>query len=290
MAKKKGLGQGVDLLFGDTEEKYFECDISAITPNTHQPRVHFDKDELDGLAESIRENGVIQPLIVTHTETTDRFELVAGERRLRASKLAGLKKVPVVLMKVNNHDTLLELALIENIQRTDLNPIEEAQAFEKLIQKFSYTQEDAAKHVGKNRSTVANILRLLKLPEHIKEDIIKGLLSEGHGRALIKLIDRPIDLQETRNSIIRKGLSVRQTEKIIQRLTSIHSTRDNSQRISEEEEIPDTYKRSLIYKLTNRLNSKVIINQNGSRGKIEIEYYSSDDLERLVALLGAGDK
>ncbi len=285
MAKKTGLGQGVGLLFENTEEKYFDCDLDAITPNTHQPRAYFKQDELDGLAESIRQNGIIQPLIVTHTEATGSYELVAGERRLRASKLAGLKKVPVVLMEVNDHDTLLELALIENVQRTDLNPIEEAQAFEKLIEKFSYTQEDAAKHVGKKRSTVTNLLRLLKLPRHIKEDIITGLLSEGHGRALIKLIDRPKDMQETRNTIIKKSLSVRQTEQIIKRLTPVNRSRDNTQLTPGKEELPDTYRRSLVNKLTNRLNSRVIINQSGSRGKIEIEYYSVDDLERLVNLL-----
>lgn len=285
MAKKTGLGQGVGLLFENTEEKYFDCDIDTISPNTHQPRAYFKQDDLEGLAESIKQNGIIQPLIVTHTETTGCYELVAGERRLRASKLAGLKKVPVVLMEVNEHDTLLELALIENVQRTDLNPIEEAQAFEKLIEKFSYTQEDAAKRVGKKRSTVTNLLRLLKLPNHIKEDIIKGLLSEGHGRALIKLIDRPRDMQETRNTIIKKSLSVRQTEQIIKRLTFVNRSRDNTQPVPGKEELPDTYRRSLVNKLTNRLNSRVIINQSGNRGKIEIEYYSVDDLERLVNLL-----
>jgi len=285
MAKKTGLGQGVGLLFGDTEEKYFECDVTTIQPNQHQPRVHFKKEELEGLAESIRENGVIQPLIITHTDGPNSYELVAGERRLRASKMAGLTKVPVVLMEVNNRDTLLELALIENIQRTDLNPIEEAQAYENLIKKFSYTQEDTAKHVGKKRSTVANLLRLLKLPKHIKEDMIQGLLSEGHGRALIKLIDRPVDLQEARNIIIKKSLSVRQTERFIKKLTSVHRTRDTTLPNSGQEEIPEAYKKSLINQLTNCLNSKVIINQSGTRGKIEIEYYSTDDLERLVGLL-----
>ena len=285
MVKKTGLGQGVGLLFGNSEEKYFECSIDAIIPNKYQPRSYFKKEELEGLATSIKENGVIQPLIVTHTDTTGNYELVAGERRLRASRMAGLKTVPVVLKEIDNHDTLLELALIENIQRTDLNPIEEAQAYENLIQKFSYTQEDAARHVGKNRSTIANLLRLLNLPEHIKEDIIKGLLSEGHGRALIKMIDRPVELREIRNTIIRKGLSVRQTEKIIKKLTSVHRTLDSTLHTTGKTEIPETYKKSLINKLTNGLNSKVNINQNGNRGKIEIEYYSIDDLERLVSLL-----
>ncbi len=285
MAKKTGLGQGVGLLFGNTEEKYFECVVDAIAPNKHQPRIHFKKEDLNGLAESIKENGIIQPLIVTHTDTAGRFELIAGERRLRASKIAGLKKVPVVLMDVSNNDTLLELALIENIQRTDLNPIEEAHAYEKLIEKFSYTQEDAAKHVGKNRSTITNLLRLLKLPEHIKEDIIQGLLSEGHGRALIKLIDDPMELREIRNTIIKKGLSVRQTEKIVKKISSVQRSRESVQPSPGKDGLPDTYRKSLVNKLTNSLNSKVIIHQSGNRGKIEIEYYSIDDLERLISLL-----
>ena len=285
MVKKTGLGKGVGLLFGNTEEKFFECELDVISPNKHQPRNHFKKEELDTLAESIMENGIIQPLIVTHTKTPGCYELVAGERRLRASKIAGLKKVPVVLREVNNHDTLLELALIENVQRSDLNPIEEARAYNNLLQKFRYTQEEVAKRVGKNRSTITNLLRLLKLPEHIREDIIKGLLSEGHGRALIKLIDNPTELQETRSSIIKHGLSVRQTEKIIKKLTSVNRSRDNAQLPQGKEEIPESYKRSMVNKLTNSLNSKVIINQSGNRGKIEIEYYSIDDLERLVSLL-----
>lgn len=286
MAKKTGLGQGVGLLFGNSEEKYFECDIDAIIPNKFQPRNHFKKEELDGLALSIKENGVIQPLIITHTDSaTGTYELVAGERRLRASKIAGLTQVPVVLKEIDNQDSLLELALIENIQRTDLNPIEEAQAYQNLIEKFSYTQEDAARHVGKNRSTIANLLRLLNLPEHIKEDITKGLLSEGHGRALIKLIDRPVEMRETRNTIIRKGLSVRQTEKLIKKLTATNRSLDSAGQNTAKDEIPETYKRSLVNKLTNGLNSKVNISQNGSRGKIEIEYYSIDDLERLVDAL-----
>ncbi len=177
------------------------------------------------------------------------------------------------------------MALIENIQRTDLNPIEEAHAYEKLIEKFSYTQEDAAKHVGKNRSTITNLLRLLKLPEHIKEDIIQGLLSEGHGRALIKLIDDPLELREIRNTIIKKGLSVRQTEKIVKKISSVQRSRESVQPSPGKDGLPDTYRKSLVNKLTNSLNSKVIIHQSGNRGKIEIEYYSIDDLERLISLL-----
>ena len=283
MSKKTGLGQGVGLLFGEEQEKYFECNINKIIPNKYQPRTHFNADDLQELADSIREKGVIQPLIVTSGKGDD-FELIAGERRLRASKLAGLSHVPVILLDVDNEDSLLELALIENVQRTDLNPIEEAEAYRKLIEKFGYTQEETAKRVGKQRSTVANMLRLLKLPEFIHRDIADGLLSEGHGRALVKLVDDPAKIQEIRNTIIKNGLSVRQTEKIIKK-ASLPQTRTKRTLQLPDEEIPLSYKNSLVTQLTNRLNSKVTIQQSGNRGKIEIEYYSLDDLDRVTELL-----
>lgn len=283
MSKKTGLGQGVGLLFGEEQEKYFECDINKITPNKYQPRTHFNADELQELADSIREKGIIQPLIVTLGKGDD-YELIAGERRLRASKIAGLSHVPVILLDVDNEDSLLELALIENVQRTDLNPIEEAEAYKKLIEKFGYTQEETAKRVGKQRSTIANILRLLKLPEFIHRDITDGLLSEGHGRALVKLAEEPAKIQEIRNIIIKNGLSVRQTEKMIKKASQPLS-RSKRTLSPPEEEIPLSYKNSLVTQLTNRLNSKVTISQNGSRGKIEIEYYSLDDFDRVAELL-----
>ncbi|SDP83083.1 ParB/RepB/Spo0J family partition protein [Desulforhopalus singaporensis] len=286
MAKNIGLGQGVGLLFGkDQPEKYFECDIDRIIPNKNQPRAHFDSEDLKELAESIKEKGIIQPLIVTeNNESSGSFELIAGERRLRASKLVGLSQVPVVVLDEKNEDVLLEMAIIENVQRTDLNPIEEADAYRKLIEKFGYTQEEVASRVGKKRTTVTNLLRLLKLPQNIKDDIREGLLSEGHGRALIKLVDDPVTLKELRNLIIKNGYSVRQTEKLIKKLTSAkQSPKKISQTISQE--IPSSYHRALTTQLTNRLNTKVLINQNGSRGKIEIEYYSLDDLDRVTALL-----
>lgn len=283
MSKKTGLGQGVNLLFGEEREKFFECNINNIVPNKFQPRTNFDTNDLQELAESIREKGVIQPLIVT-SGSDNNFELVAGERRLRASKLAGLSHVPVILVDVDSDDSLLELALIENIQRTDLNAIEEAEAYRKLIEKFNYTQEETAKRVGKQRSTVTNMLRLLKLPDLIKGDITNGLLTEGHGRALVKLIDSPVKLQEIRNLIIKNGLSVRQTEKIIKKATFSKSPPKTSNK-NTSQEIPPSFKSSLITQLTNRLNSKVSITENGSRGKIEIEYYSLDDLDRVTELL-----
>ncbi len=283
MSKKIGLGQGVGLLFEEEQEKFFECNINKIIPNKYQPRTNFNPIDLQELADSIREKGVIQPLIVT-AGSDDNFELIAGERRLRASKMAGLSHVPVILLEVDNEDSLLELALIENVQRTDLNAIEEAEAYRKLIDKFGYTQEETAKRVGKQRSTVTNMLRLLKLPELIQNDITNNLLSEGHGRALIKLIDDPLKLQEIRNLIIKSGLSVRQTEKLIKKTFSTNSP---VKRVSkpDSEEIPSSYRNALVTQLTNRLNTKIAICPNGSRGKIEIEYYSLDDLDRVTELL-----
>jgi ParB family chromosome partitioning protein len=289
MAKRTGLGQGVGLLFKEEHEKYFDCDVNKIFPNKHQPRSHFNEQGLEELADSIKEKGVIQPLIVTYNIEAERYELVAGERRLRASKIAGLSHVPVVVMDVENEDSLLELALIENIQRTDLNPIEEAEAYRKLIEKFGYTQEETAKRVGKQRSTITNMLRLLKLPDYIQKDVSSGILSEGHGRALVRLVDDPLKIQAVREAIIKNGLSVRQAEKIIKK-TSPNNIIIKKENNSGTDEIPQSYKNALTTQLTNFLNSKVSIQQNGSRGKIEIEYYSFDDLERVFGLLLLGEK
>jgi ParB family chromosome partitioning protein len=286
VAKTTGLGQGVGLLFGnDNDEKYFECDINKIQPNKYQPRVYFDESDLQELSESIRENGIIQPLIVTLATDGIGYELIAGERRLRASKLAGLEKVPVVVMDVTDEDALLELALIENIQRTDLNPIEEAEAYHKLIQKFGYTQEETAKRVGKKRSTISNMLRLLNLPDFIKQDLVTGTLSEGHARALLRLSDDLATMKEIRDLIIKKSLSVRQTEKIVRKATSTVKHSQVASQNKDTSELPSTYCKALVNQLTNKLSSKVYINQSGSRGKLEIEYYSVDDLERLISVI-----
>ena len=209
----KGLGRGVDLLFNaaDEDEKYFECDVTKIIPNQFQPRTHFDEEALQELADSIKEKGVIQPLVIT-SNSDGTYGLIAGERRLRASKISGLTTVPVVLREVSGDDELLELALIENVQRKDLNPIEEAEAYEKLIKIFSYTQEQAAAKVGKKRSTVTNRLRLLQLPDFIKDDIGNGRLTEGHSRAILRLSGDDSAMKSARDQIISKGMSVRQAE------------------------------------------------------------------------------
>jgi len=286
VAKTTGLGQGVGLLFGEeTDEKYFDCDVERISPNKFQPRMHFNEADLQELADSIRENGVIQPLIVTQASKKGNFDLVAGERRLRASKLAGLDKVPVVVMDVTQEDTLLELALIENVQRTDLNPIEEAEAYHKLIQRFGYTQEDTAKRVGKKRSTISNMLRLLNLPDFIKQDVIDGVLSEGHARALLRLADDLVVMKEVRDLIVKRSLSVRQTEKIVRKAMLPSGESSTKSSTKDASGLPSTYCKALINQLTNRLSAKVYINQSGNRGKLEIEYYSADDLERLISLI-----
>lgn len=283
--KKTGLGLGVGLLFAnDEDEKYFECDIEKIVPNKYQPRRYFAEEGLDELTQSITEHGVIQPLIVT-TQPDGSYQLIAGERRLRASQRAGLKKVPVVIRTVDNDDSLLELALIENIQRKDLNVIEEAEAYNKLIEKFNYTQEQAAQRVGKKRSTITNILRLLQLPPYIKNDLEQGSLTEGHARVLLRIVDNPSELQELRNQIIQKNLSVRQTEKSIRRTTGTGKASITSKQETRLAEIPQSYCTALTNKLTNVLQSKVVISQSGSRGKIEIDYYSLDDLERVIDLI-----
>lgn len=284
MAKKLGLGQGVGLLFGNEKEKFFECDINSIRPNKHQPRKEFNDQDLQELTESIREKGVIQPLIVTQSDDDASYELVAGERRLRASKLAGLTHVPVVVMDIENEDALLELALIENIQRTDLNPIEEAEAYRKLIEKFGYTQEETAKRVGKQRSTVTNLLRLLKLPESVRKDISSGLLTEGHGRSLVRLVDNPLKIQEVRDMIINNGLSVRQAERLIKKAATEKLSAEK-RKVDTPDHYSKSYINSITTQLTNYLNTKVAIVHNGTRGKIEIEYFSPDDLERVVSLL-----
>ncbi len=289
MAKMKGLGRGVDLLFNQEqeEERYFPCDIEKIIPNQFQPRNHFDDESLQELADSIDKKGIIQPLVVT-SNGDGKYGLIAGERRLRASKLLGLKTVPVVIRKVSGDDELLELALIENVQRKDLNPIEEAEAYEKLIEIFSYTQEEAANRVGKKRSTVTNRLRLLQLPVLIKNDIILGNLTEGHARAILRLSGDDTAMGEARDHIIAKGLSVRQAEKLTSRMKQERRV-SSTTRSAPINTLPDSFSQSLINRMTNRLHSKIELAQNGSRGKLEIEYYSLDDLERLVELI-AGEE
>jgi ParB family transcriptional regulator, chromosome partitioning protein len=290
MAGKRVLGRGVGaLLAGDDlsedENRFFMCDVDKIKPNPNQPRTFFDEDKLTELADSIRELGVIQPLLVIKAKG-NRYVLIAGERRLRAARLAGKNEVPVVVMDDGGDKESLELALIENIQRHDLNPIEEATAYSRLIEEFQLTQEEVARRVGRNRSTITNILRLLTLPQALQEDVAAGRISEGHARVLLRVKDDPARLQEIRDRIVTEQLSVRETERLCRQVKGTpRQDPGKTTAVKESAELPSTYCKTLVTQLTNRLNTKVKIVQNGQRGKLEIEYYSSDDLDRLVSQL-----
>ncbi|WP_028585727.1 ParB/RepB/Spo0J family partition protein [Desulfogranum mediterraneum] len=286
MSKKNVLGRGVGALLPtaqlEEEDRFFMCDIEKIDPNPNQPRSYFDEEKLSQLSDSIKEKGVIQPLLVQRCPN-GRYDLIAGERRLRAAKMAQQNEVPVVVMEENDPLSSLELALIENIQRHDLNPIEEAQAYERLLEEFKLTQEEVAKRVGKRRTTITNLLRLLKLPPAIQEDVVAGLLSEGHARVLLRLKDQPQLLQQVRDRIIAEELSVRATETLCRAQKSKPEQRPTAKKSSEG--LPKSYCTTVINQITNTLNTKVRIVQSGKRGKVEIDYYSTDDLDRLVNLL-----
>jgi ParB family transcriptional regulator, chromosome partitioning protein len=286
---KNVLGRGVGALLPednlDEADRFFMCDIEKISANPNQPRSHFDAEKLQQLADSIREKGVIQPLLVTQGND-NRYVLIAGERRLRAAKLAGREEVPVVVMDKGSDNESLELALIENIQRHDLNPIEEAVAYGRLLEEFHLTQEEVAKKVGRQRSTITNVLRLLQLPKSLQDDVVQGLISEGHARALLRVKDQPEQLREIRDRIVNEELSVRATERLCTQKNHNPAPKANEATLPPSaEELPKSYCAALVTQLTNQLHSKVRIVQQGKRGKLEIEYYSSDDLDRLVSLL-----
>jgi ParB family chromosome partitioning protein len=289
MSVKSVLGRGVDALLpnelaSSESDRFFFCDIDRIEPNPHQPRKHFDEEKLQHLADSIAERGVIQPLLVTKGKG-NRFNLIAGERRLRAARIAGQEEVPVVVMESDSSGRDLELALIENIQRHDLNPIEEAIAYSRLINEFDLTQEQVAKKVGRKRSTITNTLRLLNLPAYLQDDVANGAISEGHARVLLRVKEDDQKLQEIRGRIIREELSVRETERLCRQSKAVQREIKNNSIKKRAGELPVSYCRALTTQLINHLNTKVRIVQNGERGKLEIEYYSSDDLDRLVTLL-----
>ncbi len=290
MAGKNVLGRGVGALLPDDldeggEEKFFMCDIDRIEPNPQQPRSYFDQEKLQELSESIRRRGVIQPLLVTRAQG-NRYHLIAGERRLRAAKMAQKDEVPVVVMDATSTNERLELALIENIQRHDLNAIEEAVAYARLIEEFNLTQEEVADKVGKKRSTITNTLRLLKLPESIREDVIQQRMTEGHARVLLRLQGDQEAMLEIRDRIISDKLSVRQTEQVCREgRRKIPARKKQPDVQSKRSDLPASYCKAIINQLTNSLNTKVRIQQSGCRGRLEIDYYSADDLDRLVNML-----
>lgn len=280
--KKIALGRGLDSLLPDIEpveqvsREYFQCDIELIRPNRYQPRVQFSEDELNGMARSITEQGIIQPLLVRKDD--NGYELVTGERRLRAAKKAGLDQVPVIVKTITDTD-LLEMSIVENVQREDLNPMEEAEAYHQLIVKFDLTQDQVATRVGKSRSAVANFLRLRQLSEQIKADIINGTLSMGHARALLGASNSAQQHAAWRD-VVSKGLSVRETERLINRLKTEKKKPKKFLTGSEQRHLL-----SLAEDLSRRFGTKVHIKRHGKKGRVEITFYNNDDLDRVLTLL-----
>lgn len=277
MVKKTGLGRGMAALLpaaDDDRADYFLCPIEEIKPNRSQPRKTFASDKLEELAASIREKGIIQPLVVRRK--ADHYELIAGERRWRAAQKAGLREVPVVIQNVSD-GTALELALIENIQRQDLNAVEEAEAYQALLENFTLSQEELAKRVGKERSTVANALRLLRLPAEIKRDIAEERLSMGHARALLAL-DSPEQMKTAREEIVKKQLTVRQTELLVKKL--------KASRPAKPAKKPGPDLTDVIDRLKRHFKAKVALRQAGRGGKIEISFANQEELTRIVELIG----
>jgi len=281
---KKGLGKGLGALISTANEEtqssgVIELKINEIEPNVGQPRKKFDDEKLMQLSESIKEHGIVQPIIVRKEENT--YKIVAGERRWRAARLAGLTTVPVIVKELTNRQ-VMEMALIENIQREDLNPIEEAEAYERLLNEYNMTQEELSKSIGKNRSTIANIIRLLALGDKVKEYLINGEITSGHARALLALDDK--ELQErVCMEIIEKSLSVRETENLVKR---IQKGEEKERKVKNEDENIQ----KIEYDLEKILGTKVKLFNKNKKGKIMIEYYSNDELERILELFKKMEK
>lgn len=282
---RQTLGRGLSSLLGDApeikqESQASEIDITLVDPNPEQPRTRFADDALDELARSIVANGIVQPVVVRQVGT--RYQIVAGERRWRAAQRAGLHKIPVTVREIAD-EKLLEIALIENIQRQELNPIEEARAYRKLIDTIGLTQEQVAEQVGKERTLIATTLRLLKLPNDILKLIEEGKLSAGHGRALL-LSDEINDQRRVARLIIEKGMSVREAERTIKSAASRSRQTKDTKAVTV---VKDPNIRHAETKLMRALGTNVKISPNGkgTAGKIEIEYYNTSELDRLFQLL-----
>lgn len=285
MAMKKGLGKGLDSMIPEKKTKaelkevadksFIEVKISEIDPNIGQPRKSFNEDELLELAESIKIHGVIQPVILT--KRGKRYELIAGERRWRAAKLAGLAKIPALVREYTDKE-IMEVSLIENIQRQDLNPVEEAEAFKNLIDEYKMKQDDLAERVSKSRSAITNALRLLKLDEKVKAMLAEGLITTGHARVLLVVEDKDKQ-QQLATKIFDEKLSVRETEKLVKALS------EGKENKKEEKTSEKLVYRKLEDSLKSILGSKVSIkSKQGGKGKIEIDYYSMEELDRITEL------
>jgi ParB family chromosome partitioning protein len=271
---KTALGKGLEALLPEKGEEIIRIDIEKILPNEYQPRKIFKDSALKDLSDSIKEKGVLQPVIVQRVGDGS-FRLIAGERRWRAAALAGLQKIPSLIKDVSSQDAI-EIALIENIQREELNAIETAEAFNRLLKEFHLTQEEISHRVGKDRATIANYLRILKLPDEIKTFINNDSISIGHAKALLALESRQKQLEAARD-IIKKGMSVRETEALCKRLSMPAMPKKKKEKLPEVADLEN--------RLTQSLGTKVKINHKEKRGKIEIEYYSLDELDRLLEIL-----
>ncbi|QGU96745.1 ParB/RepB/Spo0J family partition protein [Clostridium bovifaecis] len=279
MSKKYGLGKGLGALIPDEtaqEDSIMKIDINLIKANNEQPRKSFDEEKIIQLSESIKQHGIIQPLVLK--KEGKFYTIIAGERRWRAAKSIGLKEVPVVILDLNDKE-VLEVSLIENIQREDLNPIEEAVAYKKLINDFSLTQEEVSKKIGKSRTAIANCMRLLNLDNRVQEYLIDGVISEGHGRALLSIEDKESQYKLAQ-TIIDESLSVREIETLIRNIN-----KKKSEKTSKTERENSPYYLDMQNKLEGLFNTKVTINSNGNKGKIQIEYYSEEELQRIMDIL-----
>lgn len=281
MNKKFGLGKGLGALIPEQDilEEEFQngqsvlLDINEIKPNSEQPRKNFDETKIMELSESIKQHGLIQPLVVKKKD--DNYVIVAGERRWRACKKAGINEVPAVIMDLTDGQ-VLEISLIENIQRQDLNPIEEALAFKKLITDFNLTQDELSMRIGRSRTAITNTMRLINLDDRVKEYVIEGIISEGHGRTLLAVINK--DKQYTlAQKVIDEKLSVRQLEALIKSLGKEKQKQSNPEINPYYNDIKD--------RLQNHFGTKVNISAKKNKGKIEIEYYSEDDLQRILDMM-----
>ena len=307
MAMKRGLGRGLDVMIPDNHtgttkkssrttktivsmeqesEKNVrdyvvptgevKVKISKVEPNREQPRKQFDEDSLLELSESIKQYGVLQPLVVS--DKKDYYEIIAGERRWRAAKLAGLKEVPVIIKELSKQETV-EISLIENIQRENLNPIEEAMAFKRLLDEFHLKQDEVADRVSKSRTAVTNVMRLLKLESEVQQMLIDEMITAGHARALLGISDRELQIKIA-NKVFDEKLSVRETEKLVKSILE-----PKKEKPMKKDTAEDAIYESLEEKMKGIMGTKVIINRKkNNKGKIEIEYYSRDELERIIEL------
>jgi ParB family chromosome partitioning protein len=288
--KRRALGRGLDALLPDApaaapgtgNDQVFACPIERIVPQSGQPRQRFNDEKLEELAQSIREHGVLEPLIVrraardtSSAPAIDRYEIIAGERRWRAAQRAGLRELLVVVKNVSPRDAF-ELALIENVQREDLNPLELAEALERLVREHGYTQEALAERIGKDRATIANSLRLLKLPPRVRQMVIEGSLSEGHARALLGVSDAKA-IEALAERVSRAGLSVRETERLVRGKKKQESVKNK-----EGEGRKSASVRDLEARLARQLGARVDVLDEGGKGHIAIRYASLDELDRIL--------